>query len=92
MATKSEMRRLFERIKVMAKKMANLDAKFHSAVNEYYGDDVDFADDDPIIDTINYGTDSISFEEFDRRMKIWATADNPRDALIATSRIDMGVD
>lgn len=57
----------------LAKKHNDASDKFNRLAEEYYGVEwhqlPSLKDNDPIIDTIDYGTDSLTFKEFDELIR-----------------------
>ncbi|MCU7559116.1 hypothetical protein PG593_03700 [Riemerella anatipestifer] len=62
------MKNQFEKVKMLAKKHKEESSKLDRMINEFYGFNYSETDDDQIIDTLDYGTNSVSFKEFERRM------------------------
>ncbi|MFA4870982.1 MAG: hypothetical protein WC623_22475 [Pedobacter sp.] len=81
--TKTVVEKAYNKLAVHAKKHAKLQKNFDEACREQYGfifqecdfsidpirPQMSFCDSDPIIDTIDYGTDCLPFNEFDIMMR-----------------------
>lgn len=82
--TKNDVKKLYNRLAVLAKKIKRESKKFDELCKEHYGfvyqecsfsidpnlPQLSFCDDDAIIDTLDYGTDSLPFKEFDKKMEL----------------------
>ena len=71
--SKLNVRKSYNRMAVLAKKHKEETKRFLDLCDEEYGfnfhDDEKLKDSDKIIDTIDYGTDCLPFEEFDKMME-----------------------
>ena len=62
------MKQLFNEKKKLVAKVNAVGREFDTLVSEKWGFSFSDTDDDPMIDTLDYGTNSISFENFCERM------------------------
>jgi hypothetical protein len=62
------MKAQFNKVKKLARQIQQESWKLDRMIDEKYGFSYSETDDDKMIDTLDYGTDDISFEEFDLRM------------------------
>ena len=69
MITKREMKKSWDKLAKLAVQCKEAGNLFNRVSEEYYGVEWDWlatiADNDRIIDTIDYGIDSLTFDEFD---------------------------
>lgn len=69
MVTKQEMKKNWDKLAKLAEQHREASDLFNKVAEEYYGVKWDWlasiADNDSIIDTIDYGTDSLTFKEFE---------------------------
>jgi hypothetical protein len=63
-----KMERLFKAKKMAVSKVNKIGSDLDELIMERWGFNFSETDDDPIIDTLDYGTSFISFDEFERRM------------------------
>jgi len=63
------MKTQFNKVKALALKLKNESWKLDRMIDEKYGFSYSETDNDGIIDTLDYGTDDISFEDFKLRME-----------------------
>ena len=63
------MKKLFDKKKKLVRDTLSVGHKLDLLIVEKYGFHYSETDDDAIIDSLDYGTGAITFEEFDRRMK-----------------------
>jgi len=64
-----ELRELFERNRKLARELTEASIQFNQRVEEYFDFPYSDTNDDPIIDTLVYGINGISFDEFIKRME-----------------------
>ncbi len=62
------MKKLFNEKKKLVVKTNKVGHQLDSLIYEEWGFSFSDTDDDPIIDTLDYGTNNISFEQFKERM------------------------
>lgn len=62
------MESLFNRVKKMTRERHLLGAELDREIEKRWGFHYSETDDDPIIDTLDYGTNSITYDEFVKRM------------------------
>jgi len=62
------MKQLFNEKKKLVKKANEVGRELDKMIKEKWGFSFSETDDDPMIDTLDYGTNSISFENFESRM------------------------
>lgn len=62
------MKAQFNKVKKLSIKLKEESYKLDRMIDDCYGFSYSETDDDRIIDTLDYGTDNISFEEFNLRM------------------------
>ena len=78
--TRTQIRKTMVRVNNLAIKFRKLSYKFDKMCSEYYGpEEYSDHDKDSIIDCLDYGQDTISFEEFDQIMKEINNPDNDKD-------------
>lgn len=67
------LKKKWDKLSKLAAQHKEAGERFNRAAEEYYGVEWNWlsliADHDPIIDTIDYGTDSLTFEEFDELVR-----------------------
>lgn len=68
MAEKKTMKQLFNEKKKLVRKTNEIGRELDKMIIEKWGFSFSETDDDPMIDTLDYGTNSICFEEFEDRM------------------------
>lgn len=64
-----KLKKLFEERRALARKNLEVALEFDKKLSEYYDFPFNETDNDEMIDTLDYGTNSISFEEFIKRME-----------------------
>ena len=62
------MKAQFNKVKNLAKKHKEESTKLDRMINEKYGFSYSETDDAKLIDTLDYGTDDITFEDFNLKM------------------------
>ena len=67
----TELKKLFNKRKKFARQNFEAGQEFNRLMNRVYGFTYSDTDDDFIIDTLDYGINSISFETFEAKMKIY---------------------
>ena len=88
MVSRKNMKRRFNTIKERASKQSVERYKLDLEIKEYFGfhyeDKDNLRDDDSIIDTLDYGTSNLSFEDFEKLMKT-NTISEAYDAILGSS-------
>ena len=62
------MKAQFNKVKKLSQELQKESWKLDRMIDDVYGFSYSETDDDKIIDTLDYGTDDITFEEFNSRM------------------------
>jgi hypothetical protein len=73
----NKLKELFERRRQLAREQLDISLEFDKELYEHYDFAFNDTDDDDMIDTLDYGTSYISFENFIERMEHYKNSDDP---------------